>query len=63
MGQNALGQSDCRIFKSAISLEQNDDKAYIFCMLIQICKNQKLTKKHMSARGRKWMWLFWSQYS
>ena len=23
MGQNALGQSNCRIFKSALSLEQN----------------------------------------
>ena len=23
--QNALGQSDCRIFKSVISLEQNDE--------------------------------------
>ena len=27
MGQNALGQSDCRIFKSTVSLEQNDEKA------------------------------------
>ena len=26
MGQNALGQSDYRIFKSTISLEQNDEK-------------------------------------
>ena len=28
MGQNALGQSNCRILKSTISLEQNDEKAY-----------------------------------
>ena len=26
MGQNALSQSDCRIFKSTISVEQNDEK-------------------------------------
>ena len=30
MGQNALGESDCRIFKSAISHEQSDEKAW-FC--------------------------------
>ena len=27
MGQSALGQSDWRIFKSTIYLEQNDEKA------------------------------------
>ena len=30
MGQTALSQSDYRIFKSTISLEQNDEKAWIF---------------------------------
>ena len=30
MGQNALGKSDCRIFKSTISLEENDEKAWFF---------------------------------
>ena len=30
MGQNALSQSDYRVFKSAISLEQNDEKAWFF---------------------------------
>ena len=30
MSQNALSQSDYRIFKSTISLEQNDEKAWIF---------------------------------
>ena len=30
MGQNALGQSDYRIFKSTISLEQNDEKAWFY---------------------------------
>ena len=28
--QNALGQSDCRIFKSTISLQQNDEKVLFF---------------------------------
>ena len=28
MGQNALGQLDYKIFKSTISLEQNDEKGY-----------------------------------
>ena len=27
MGQNALGQSDCKIFRSVISQEQIDEKA------------------------------------
>ena len=27
MGKNALDQSDCRIFRYTISLEQNDEKA------------------------------------
>ena len=36
IGQNALGQSDCRSFKSTISLEQNDERSLIFCLLIQI---------------------------
>ena len=30
MCQNGLGQSDCRIFKSTISLEQNDEKVWFF---------------------------------
>ena len=30
MNQNALGQSDCRIFKSNISLKQNDEKVWFF---------------------------------
>ena len=30
MGQNALGQSDCSIFKLTMSLEQNDEKAWFF---------------------------------
>ena len=30
MGQNALGQSDCKILKSNLSLEQKDEKAWFF---------------------------------
>ena len=30
MGQNALSQSDCKIFKLTISPEQNDEKARFF---------------------------------
>ena len=30
MGQNAVNPSDCSIFKLTISLEQNDEKAWIF---------------------------------
>ena len=39
MGQNVLGQSDCRIFKSTVSLEQNDEKAWFFtcwCRFVEI---------------------------
>ena len=39
MGQNALDQSDCSIFKLTISLEQNDEKAWIlayWCRFIEI---------------------------
>ena len=30
MGQNTLGQSDCRIFESTTSLEQNNEKVLFF---------------------------------
>ena len=30
MDQNALGQSDCKILKSNLSLEQKDEKAWFF---------------------------------
>ena len=30
MGQNTLSQSNYRIFKSIISLEKNDEKAWVF---------------------------------
>ena len=30
IGQNALNQSDCKIFKLTLSLEQNDEKVWFF---------------------------------
>ena len=30
MSQNVLAQSDCKIFKSVISLKQNDERAWFF---------------------------------
>ena len=30
MDQNALGKSDYRIFKSTVSVEENDEKAWFF---------------------------------
>ena len=39
MAQNALGQSDFRIFKSTISLEQNDEKAWFFACWYRFMEN------------------------
>ena len=39
MSSNAIGQSDCRILKLTIALEQNNEKAFFMCMLIQIHGN------------------------
>ena len=39
MGQDAHGQSDCRIFKPTISLGENDEKAWVFaywCKFLEI---------------------------
>ena len=36
MTQNALDQSDCRILKLTISLEQNDKKAWFFARFMEI---------------------------
>ena len=43
MYQNTPGQSDCKIFKSTISLKQSDGKSLIYLML---------TKIHDNWRGR-----------
>ena len=52
MVQNALGQTDCRIFKSTISLEQTDEIAWFFicwykCMEIK-CWLKKLVNNGCS---------------
>ena len=39
IGQNALSQWDCRIFKSSLSLEQIIGETAFFCLLIQIHEN------------------------
>ena len=44
MGQNALGQSDYRIFKSTISLEQNDEKAWFFACWYRFMENRNWLK-------------------
>ena len=36
IGQNTLRQSDCRIFKSTISLESTDEIAWFFASLYKI---------------------------
>ena len=48
MGQNAAGQPYCRIFKSTISLEQKDEKAWFFaCWYIFMeIKNWKIFGGH-----------------
>ena len=45
MGQNALDQSDCSIFKLTISLEQNDEKAWFFECLWRFIEIKSWLKK------------------
>ena len=54
MGQNALDQSDCSIFKLTISLEQNDEKAWFFvywCRFIEIKSWSKNSSMGMVKNG------------
>ena len=44
MDQNALSQSDYRIFKSTISLEQDDEKAWIFACWYIFIENRSWLK-------------------
>ena len=44
MGQNALSQSDYRIFKSTISLEQNVEKAWFFACWHRFMEIRSLLK-------------------
>ena len=54
MGQNALDQSDCRIFKLTILLEQNDEKVWFFvcwCRFMEIKSWLKNTGVGMVKNG------------
>ena len=42
MGQNALRQSDYRIFKSTISYEQNNEKVLLFACWCRFMENRSL---------------------
>ena len=53
MGQNAVGQSDYRIFKSTVSLEQHGEIAWFFSMLIQSHENWKLIEKCFGGHNQK----------
>ena len=44
MCQNVLGQSDCRIFKSTISLEDNDEKVWLFACWYKFIKMESWLK-------------------
>ena len=44
MGQNTLSQSDCKIFKSTISLEQNDEKDWFFACWYRFMENRSWLK-------------------
>ena len=69
MKKNAHGQSDCRIFKSTISLEQNDEKDWFFAcwykfieiVVINGCAHSghrtlKLVVSHQEINGIDWFW-------
>ena len=44
MGQNALGQSDCRIFKSTITLDQYDKKPWFFACWCRFMESRSWLK-------------------
>ena len=52
MGQNALGKSDCRLFKSNISLEQNDEIGWFYACSYSDSKIGCISK------SQEWVWLF-----
>ena len=56
VGQNALNQSDCSIFKLTKWW-----KSQIFWVLMQIHRNLKLTEKYWRGPGWKQVWPLWSQ--
>ena len=44
MGQNPCGQSDCRIFKSTLSPQESDQKAWLFSCRHRIMEIKKWSK-------------------
>ena len=44
MGQNALGQSGCRIFKLTISPEHKDEKVWFFACWYRLMEYKSLLK-------------------
>ena len=53
MGQNALGQLDYKIFKSTISLEQNDENGYFLHFETNSWKLKTDWKYMWGGRGQK----------
>ena len=54
MGQNALDQSDCSIFKLTISLEQNDEKAWFFACWYRFMEIKSWLKNIRVVMIKKW---------
>ena len=54
-----IGQLDCRSFKSAMSLEQCDEKVWFFAFWYKFMKIKSLLKYIGGVRCQKWVWLLW----
>ena len=63
MGQNPLVQSDCRILKSTLSLEQNDEKAWFFASWYRFMETKSWLKSIGGGGGQKSVWSLWYQDS
>ena len=61
MGQNALGQSGCRIFKLTLSPEQKDEKAWFFACWYRSMEIKSWLKNIGGGPGQKWVWPLWSK--
>ena len=59
MGQNALGQLDCRILKSTISLEQCDEKVWFFACWYKFIKTKSWLKYIGGGHDQKWVSPLW----
>ena len=51
MGQNSLIQSNCRIFKSSVSLEENDGKAWFFACWYKFMEIKSWSKNGLFGVG------------